>query len=132
MNLFEYASRNALRFSSIRGLITTEQLWDLPLQSKTNFDLDSVAKSANAELKALTDDSFVATVEAPGKVQATAKLEIVKHIIAVRLAENETARNAAARKAEREKLLGVLADKQDEALKNLTPEQIQQRLAELG
>ncbi len=132
MNLFEFATRNAIRFSSIKGLITTEQLWDLPLQSKTNFDLDSVAKSAYAELKALTDDSFVATAEKPGKVQATAKLEIVKHIIAVRLAENEAARTAAARKVEREKLLGVLADKQDEALKNLTPEQIQQRLSELG
>jgi hypothetical protein len=132
MNLFEYATRNALRFSSIKGLITTEQLWDLPLQSKTNFDLDNVAKSANAELKALTDDSFVATAEKPGKEQATVKLEIVKHVIAVRLAENEVARTAAARKAEREKLLGILGDKQDEALKNLTAEEIQARLAALN
>lgn len=132
MNLFEYATRNAVRFSSIKGLITTEQLWDLPLQSKTNFDLDSVAKSANAELKALTDDSFVATVTPPGKEQATIKLEIVKHVIAVKLAENEAARNASARKAEREKLLGILGDKQDEALKNLTADEIQARLAALN
>ena len=132
MDIFETASKQKIRFSSARGELTTEQLWDLPLQSKTNFDLDNVAKSANAELKALTDDSFVATAEKPGKEQATVKLEIVKHVIAVRLAENEAARFAASRKAEREKLLGILGDKQDEALKSMTPEQIQARLAELG
>lgn len=132
MNLFEYATRNAIRFTSAKGALTTEQLWDLPLQSKTNFDLDNVAKAANAELKALTDDSFVATAEKPGKEQATVRLAIVKHIIAVRLAENEAARNAAARKAEREKLLGILSEKQDEALKNLDVSEIQKRLAELS
>jgi DNA gyrase/topoisomerase IV subunit A len=132
MNLFEYATRSALRFTSSKGALTTEQLWDLPLQSKTGFDLDNVAKSANAELKALTDDSFVATVEAPGKLMATSKLEIVKHIISVRLAENEAARSAAARKAEREKLLEILGDKQDEALKSLSADEIKQRLIALG
>lgn len=132
MDLFEYATRNALRFASCKGYLTTEQLWDLPLQSKSGFDLDSVAKAANTELKELTDDSFVATAEAPGKAKAAKKLEIIKHVIAARLAENEAARSAAARKAEREKLLGILSDKQDEALKSLTADEIKQRLNALS
>lgn len=131
MNIFEQASRQKLRFPTNKGELTTEQLWDLPLQSKSQFDLDTVAKSVSGELRGATEESFVATTVNPAKKELELKLEIVKHVIAVRIAENEAAHNAAARKAEREKLLGILADKQDEELKNLTPEQIKERLTAL-
>lgn len=131
MSIFEQASRQKLRFPTNKGALTTEQLWDLPLQSKSQFDLDTVAKSVSGELRGATEESFVATTVNPAKKELELKLEIVKHVIAVRIAENEAARNAAARKTEREKLLGILADKQDEELKNLTPEQIKERLTAL-
>jgi hypothetical protein len=47
-NLFERATRLKLRFSTNKNEITVEDLWELPLQSKTGFDLDNVAKRANA------------------------------------------------------------------------------------
>ena len=131
MSIFEQASRQKLRFPTNKGALTTEQLWDLPLQSKSQFDLDTVAKSVSGELRGATEESFVATTVNPAKKELELKLEIVKHVIAVRIAENEAARNAAARKTEREKLLSILADKQDEELKNLTPEQIKERLTAL-
>ena len=131
MSIFEQASRQKLRFPTNKGALTTEQLWDLPLQSKSQFDLDTVAKSVSGELRGATEESFVATTVNPAKKELELKLEIVKHVIAVRIAENEAARNAAARETEREKLLGILADKQDEELKNLTPEQIKERLTAL-
>ncbi len=130
MNIFAHATRQQFRFPSIKGLLTTEDLWQLPLQSKTGFDLDSVAKSVNRELKATGEESFVETIT-PANTQLQMMMDIVKHVISVKKDENETARNAAARKAEREKLMGILADKQDAALKDLSPEEIQKRLAEL-
>lgn len=132
MNIFEIASRQAFRYPSTKGELTTEQLWELPLQSKTNFDLDNVAKAVNAQLKSLTEESFVATSEKPGKAMAERKLEIVKHIIATKLAENAALRDLAARKTEKEKLLGALERKQDAALEGMTAEEIQKRIAELG
>ena len=33
MNMFEQAARQGFRFNSTRGLLTTEQLWTLPLTS---------------------------------------------------------------------------------------------------
>lgn len=132
MNIFEQASRQKLRFSTNKGDLTVEQLWDLPLQSKTQFDLDTVAKNVNYVLKSATEESFVNTTTNPAKTRLELMMGIVKHIIAARLAENEAVRDAMARKNEREKLLGILADKQDEALKSLTPEQIKERLAALG
>lgn len=130
MSIFEQASRQKLRFPSLKGELTVEQLWDLPLQSKSGFDLDTIAKSVSRDLKAVTEESFVIETS-PANTTLVLKLDLMKHIIAVRLAENAAAVNRAARAAERQKLLGVLADKQDESLKALTPEQIQQRLAEL-
>lgn len=131
MNIFELAARKKLRFPTNKGDITVEQLWDLPLQSKTLFDLDTVAKTVNSLLKSVTEDSFVSTTASPVKSQYELQLEIVKHVIATRLAENEAARVKAARAEELQKLTGILADKQDAALKELTPEQIKARIAEL-
>jgi hypothetical protein len=45
------------------------------------------------------------------------KLEVVKHVIASRLAEDQAAKAAAAKKLEKEKLLAVLGRKQDAVLK---------------
>jgi hypothetical protein len=50
--LQEYAVRNKLRFSSSRGELTAEQLWDVPLRSKDGLDLNAVAQTANKALKA--------------------------------------------------------------------------------
>lgn len=130
MSIFEQASRQKLRFPSLKGELTVEQLWDLPLQSKSGFDLDTIAKSVSRDLKAVTEESFVIETS-PANTTLILKLNLMKHIIAVRLAENAAAVNRAARAAERQKLLGVLADKQDESLKALTSAEIQQRLAEL-
>lgn len=132
MNIFEQATILKLRFTSIKGELTAEQLWDLPLQSKTGFDLDNVAKTANTTLKAFAEESFVNATGNPQKAKYELMMEIVKHIIASKVAENEAARNATARKAERDKLVSILGDKEDEALRSLTPEQIKARLATLG
>ena len=131
MNIFEQASKLKLRFQSNRGDLSTEDLWDLPLTSKQGFDLDTVAKAVNSTLKTVTEESFVKVTNNPAQAICELRLEIIKHVIAVKLAANEEARLKAAKAAEREKLLGALADHQDAALKALTPEQIQARLKEL-
>lgn len=132
MNIFETASRTALRFATSRGQISTEDLWNIPLQSKSGYDLDTIAKDHNAALKGVTDESFVVTADHPQKAEYTLKLEIIKHIIAVKLAERQAAANAAAKAAERQKLLAVLEKHQTAALENMSIEQVQARLAELN
>lgn len=131
MNIFEQATRQALRFSSNRGELSTEQLWDLPLTKRDGFDLDTIAKTVNAQLKTLSEESFVTKSQNPAKDSLELKLEILKHIIAVKLKDAEDRRNAAERATERQKLLDILAEKQAGALKELSVEDIQKRLAEL-
>lgn len=131
MSIFELAARQKLRFSTNKGDLTTEQIWDLPLQSKSGFDLDTLAKSVNGELRGVAEESFVATSTNPAKPELELKMAVIKHVIATRLAENDAARKRLDRASERAKLINILADKQEEALKSLTPDEIQKRLAEL-
>lgn len=129
-NLFERASRQAFRFASNRGELTTEQLWALPLTSKSGFDLDSVAKLVNAALKADTEESFVKQSSWMSE-QCSAKLDVVKHIIAFKIAERDAASVAVERAAKRAKLLEILERKQDSALEAMTAEEIAAQLADL-
>jgi hypothetical protein len=131
VNIFEQATRQALRFASSKGELSTEQLWDLPLQSRAGFDLDSIAKSVNAALKESAEESFV-SVATPANAILALKLEILKHIIGVKLAEQAEARNAAARAEQKRRLTEILGEKQDAALKDLSAEELQKRIAELG
>jgi hypothetical protein len=108
--------------------LTTEDLWSLPLTSKAGFDLDSVAKAVNEALQSASTTSFVSTEADPRKGILETQLEIVKHIIAVRLEENAAARNESARKAEKAKLLDILATKEDAALAGLTPEELRDKI----
>lgn len=130
--MFEKATRLKLRFDSSRGDLTTEQLWDLPLQSKSGFDLDTVAKAVNSELKSISEESFVETRTNPRKGELELKLEIVKHVIKTKQDENSAAVSAATKREERKRLESILATKQASALEQLSVEEIQKRLDELG
>lgn len=132
-NIFEYATRNKLRFASIRGELSVEQLWDVPLRSKNgdSFDLNNIAQRANAALKEIDAENFVETRRTPAHAVCEQRLETVKYVIGVKLAEEETAKNRAAKKQEKEKLLAILAEKQDGKLSELSEKELQKRIAAL-
>lgn len=130
-NLFEIATRKAFRFQSNRGDLTTEQLWELPLTSRGGFDLDSVAKAVNAELKSVTEESFVATRVNPRKGDLETKLDVLKHIIAVKIAEAKAVTERIAKQEKRAKILDALAAKENEELSQASKDDLLKQLAEL-
>lgn len=132
MNLFEQASRLKLRWLSPRGELTSEQLWDLPLTSKNGFDLDSIAKTVNAELKACSEESFVATKKNPTEEMWALRLDILKHVIASKIADEQKRAVAAEVAAKRQKIMAALSAKQDQALEGKSIEELQAELAALG
>jgi len=129
--MFEKASKQKLRFESTKGLLTTEDLWDLPLSSRSGFDLDSVAKAVNQKLKAEVEESFVQTITNSAANQLNLKLEILKHIIADKQVKAREAEQRVLQAQARQKLEDVLAKKKDSELENLSIEEIQARLASL-
>ena len=132
MNIFEQASKQKFRFSTVRGEVTVEQLWDIPLTSNSGFDLDTIAKGVNTQLKAETEESFVATKSNPSKAKFEAMLELVKHVISAKLQQKEEASNRVKKAEERAKLIEVLERKQNANLENLDETEILKRIEQLA
>lgn len=121
MNLFELATRKKFRFESKAGLLSVEDLWDLPLDSRTKASLNEVAINISRELKAQTE-SFVAIAKKDTTNEQ--KLEIVKYVIDVRLEEAKAIAEAQDRAAQRAKIDELIAKKKDESLEGLSLEEL--------
>lgn len=131
-SIFETASKQKLRFETSKGFISTEQLWDLPLQSNTGkVNLDDLAKEVNAKLKESEVESFVTkgkSVNTDDKL----RLEILKRVIDVRVTEKEALSNQRANAERKRLLLDVLAEKRVESLTSMTEAEIEAQLKALG
>lgn len=123
--MFDKATKLKLRWESAKGNLTTEDLWDLPLTGQ--ISLDSLAKAVNRKLKESEEESFV---ETRSKADATLdlKLDILKHIIAVKKEEREAILQAKENAVAREKILRALAEKQDESLKGKSEKELEEML----
>lgn len=124
-NIFEFASRNKVRFP-FKGMISVEDLWDLSL---TN--LDSIYKTLNKQVKQSEEESLLST-KASVDTELEVQIAIVKHIVSVKLAEKEAAERASAKKTQKQKIMSIIATKQDEALQNSSIDDLKKMLDELG
>lgn len=133
MEIFERASRMKLRFPTLVGDITTEQLWDLPLTGRANQpDLDKTARAVNTALKSVTEESFVDIKPNPLKVQLELALEIVKHVIAAKVAAAEAAKKAMETSQRKQKLLAALAAKEDIELTGKSRAELEAEIAAMA
>ena len=131
-DIYKFAARRGLRFPSKRGELTTEQLFELPLKSQTGFDLDSVARTINAQLKGVSEESFVEDISSDPRKQAlSVSLAIVKDVIATKQAENRATVEKTQRTAERKKILDAIAAKKDQQLTAASLEDLEKQLAAL-
>jgi hypothetical protein len=112
--MFTKASRIKLRFDTPKGLLSVEDLWDLPLTSATGkANLDDIAKAAFQALKGSEVVSFVMRDKvADPTVQL--RFDIIKFIIDTRLAENEAASTAQVNKERKQKFLALIEQKEFE------------------
>jgi predicted FMN-binding regulatory protein PaiB len=132
MSAFEIASRLKLRFQTPKGQVSTEDLWDLPLQSKNanTPNLDDVAKTLNRSLRQNEEESFVSD-PSPKDNETKLKLDIVKYIINVKKTENIKKLEQQEKAEQRKKIKELLASKKDQELAGKSPEELEKMLAEL-
>lgn len=130
-DIFALAAKQKLRFITSRGQLSAEDLWDLPLTSPSgkNVNLDDVARSIFKELKDSEEVSFVEDSNSKKAAGVLAlKLEIAKFVIADKKADRDAAEKAASDKAQREKILEIIANKKDKALEEKSLEDLQAML----
>lgn len=123
-NIFEYATRNKVRFP-YKGSISVEDLWDLSV-----VELDKIYKTLNAQIKKEQEESLL-LVNPDENEELIVQIEIIKYIVNVKLVEQAARERAADKAAQRQKIMGILARKQDEALENSSAEDLMKMLAEL-
>lgn len=125
VNLFEVATRENYLFP-FKGMINVIDLWNLSL---TN--LDSVFKTLNTEVKKSEEESLL-NAKTKEDEELTNKIEIIKHIVIKKLAEKEARENEKKNKEKRQRILEIKAKRQDEALENMSDEDLDKLLADLN
>lgn len=124
-NLFEIATRNRYRFN-YKGVMTVEDLWDLNVET-----LDAIFKMLNRQKKTADEDSLLATKSAEDTELAN-KIELVKYIVSVKLAEAADRVSAAEKKAQRDKIMEIVAKKKNKALEDMGIDELMKKLEELN
>lgn len=124
VNLFERASREKTRFP-YKGYLSVEDLWDLSVT-----ELDSIFKLLNAKLRIAAEESLLG---AKAKVNTDLELQtaIIRHVVTIKLAEMETAKLARERREKKQRILGILAEKQYTDLAGKSVEDLTKMLEEL-
>ena len=124
-NIFEYATRNKVRFP-FKGMISVEDLWDLSL-----VNLDSIYKMLNKQVKQSEEESLLNT-KTDVDTELEVQIAIVKHIVSVKLEEQNAREQAAAKKVQKQKIMAIIASKEDEALHNSSVDDLKKMLDELN
>jgi hypothetical protein len=124
--MFEKALKQKLRFDTSKGSISTEDLWDLSLAS-----LNEIAKEVNKKIKASEEESFIDT-KTTTSTKDQLKLEIIKFVIADKIATRDAAKARAEKQAQVAKIKSLIANKADEQLANASLEELSDMLAQAG
>jgi hypothetical protein len=126
INIFEAASRGKVRFE-YKGFLSVEDLWDLSVE-----ELDRIFQRLNGKLKATKDEeSLLTSKKKSGDSSLELKVAIVRRIVEVKLTEQADREALIAKKEKRQKILGILAERQDESLKGMSVEDLNKMLDEL-
>jgi len=124
--MFEKAARLKLRFGSYKGMLNAEDLWDLTLQ-----ELDDIYKRVNTQLKILSEDSLLEDRTDTTREYIELKWDIVKRVFAVKQLEQEEREAEVEKAAKKQRLLEIIANKQDEKYQDMTEAELTNLVAEL-
>lgn len=122
MSDFKEASRLKLRFTTEKGFLSAEQLWDLSLPV-----LDRLAIQLEEEYKESGKKSFLIAKSKKDKV-AKLKFDIVIDILTTKVDEAKAVNKAAETKAHNQKILALIAEKSEEDLKEKSIEELEAML----
>lgn len=119
MDIYKRASKDALRFATVKGSLTVEQLWSLSLT-----DLDKLAVKLEKIVKASGEKSFL---ETKSKEDATDKLrfDVVLDVLTDKVKFQEIAAKASETRAKNQRIDELIAKKNDESMENLSVEELE-------
>lgn len=130
--MFERAAKKKYRYQTPRGFVTTEDLWDLPLDGNEGHSLNGVAIGLYKQIEEKKETNFVETFVArktkEGK-ELNYRLELVKRVIEVRLEDLDRKEKRKSNSERKAKILDALAEKEEASLKNKSAKALREELA---
>lgn len=123
--MYKEASKMKLRFATVKGNLSVEDLWDLSLTA-----LDKMAVAIDEEISKNPKKSFISETTPEDKISKL-KLDILKDVINTKLEDKAKKDSEKQRLSERNKLLEILAKKEAESLENLSIEELKKKISEL-
>lgn len=125
MDIYKLAAMEGLRFTTTKGALAVEQLYQL-----SQSDLTNAIRNIKKILKKDNNDDL-GFLDADTKVNATDQLrfDILKDVYLTKKTQNEDARTALEKKQFEQKILGLIADKKDTALQGRSIEELEAMLA---
>lgn len=121
MSIFKEASKLKLRFSTSKGSLSVEQLWDL-----TQFELTTCIKNVKKSLKKSDTEDDLSFLDNTNTVDTTEQLrfDILKEIYLTKKSEAEALRNAKEIKDHNQKIMELISEKQEGELKGKSIEEL--------
>lgn len=123
-NIFEYASKNKVRFP-YKGQVSTEDLWDL-----SAGQLDAVYKTLNVQKKTTEEDSLLEK-KSKEDAELAVKIEIVTHIFKSKMEEQKAKERSAVNAEKKHRLMELIAKKEDDALGEMSVDELKKMLEEV-
>lgn len=120
--MYKLASQLKLRVKANQGLLSVEQLWGLSIP-----ELDTIAVELETEYKNSGAKSFVVKKSAKNK-EIKLKFDIVLDILNTKVEAAELATTERERKIHNDKILNLIAKKQDNDLTDKSIEELEKML----
>lgn len=125
--MFEQITRKKVRFESLRGMLSIEDIWDLPLLNGV-VNLDDMARKISKELRE-NEESFVKPKKKDEKLELLKlKLKALKYVIATKLKEEEDRKKALENKVKYNKIVEVIEEKEIDELKEKSTKELKKEL----
>lgn len=122
MDNFKLASQQKLRFQTVKGLLSTEQLWDLSKE-----DLNTLAVSLDEQYEQSGKKSFLVKRSIKDKALKL-KFDVALDVLNTKVAEDEALAEAKEIKEHNKKIIELISEKQDESLKGKSIKQLEAML----
>ena len=122
MENFKQATKEKLRFQTNKGLLSTEQLWDLSLA-----ELDALAVELQEKYEESGKKSFLVKRSVKDKT-AKLRFDVVLDVLQTKSDEMEEAKQKAEDKKHNEEIMQLIVEKQKEGLKGKSIKQLESML----
>ena len=120
--MYKIASKLRLRFVSVRGALSVEQLWDIPLA-----ELDRMAMELQEAYKKSGKKSFLVKKSKKDKELKLA-FDIVLDVLNTKVEERAVLASAAETKEHNQKIMGKIAQAQDKELDGKSVDELKKML----